>query len=224
MLATLAKLAALAGIVAVAWWLRESGAANAALDWIEGRGVWAPFVFVGLHAASVVFFVPSIVPAAAGGILFGVALGIPLTVLGVALGSTGALAIGRYVARERVARAFGGDRRFQALDRAVRRKGWRIVALARLTPVFPFSIGNYAFGLSGIPAWNYLFASGLGTIPSNAVYVYVGSLTGSLAAASAEGRTRTPVEWALLVGGLVATVALTLYLRRVAGRALSEEG
>jgi uncharacterized membrane protein YdjX (TVP38/TMEM64 family) len=220
---TFGKLAALAGIVAVAWWLRASGAAGAALAWVEGLGAWAPVVFVALHAVSVVLFVPSIVPAAAGGALFGVALGIPLTVLGVALGSAAALGIGRHLARERVASTIGRDPRFQALDRAVERKGWRIVALARLTPVFPFSIGNYAFGLSRIRARDYLLASGLGTIPSNAVYVYVGSVSGSLAAAGAEGRARTPAEWALLAGGLAATVALALYLRRVAGRALSED-
>ena len=58
------------------------------------------------------------------------------------------------------------------------------------------------------------------TIPAHAVYVFAGSLSGSLAAATADGRARTPAEWALLLGGLGATVVLTLYLRRLAAREL----
>ena len=220
---TALKALALVAVAGGAWGLRESGAFEAGLAWVEGLGVWAPPAFVALHAVSVVLFVPSVVPTLAAGVLFGLGIGIGLSLAGAGLGALGAFLIGRYLARERI-RAFAArDPRFRALDDAVGRSGWRVVALARLTPVFPFSVGNYAFGLSRISARDYLLASVLGTIPSNTVYVYLGTLTGSLAAAGTADRARTPAEWALLALGLVATMVLTLYLRRLARRALAEE-
>ena len=131
-----------------------------------------------------------------------------------------AFGIGRTLAHDLVERRLGGEPRFRALSEAVNRKGWRIVALARLTPVFPFSVGNYGFGLTRMRAWDYFFASMLGTLPSNAVYVYLGAATGGLLAGS--DRARTPAEWALLALGLAATVVLTVMLRRMADRALAE--
>ncbi len=210
-------------LVAGAWTLDASGRVGDALDAIAGLGPWGPVLFVAVYVAGVVLFVPSVVLTLAAGALFGFALGLPLTLVGATLGAVAALGIGRYLARERVARALAGNATFLALNRAVGEGGWRIVALARLTPVFPFAIGNYGFGLSTISARAYGLASLLGTIPSNAVYVYAGSLSGSLAAATADGRERTPAEWALLLGGLLATAALTVYLRRVAARELAKQ-
>lgn len=208
-------------VLAAAWALHGSGRVPAALDAVQSLGAWGPVLFLALYAVSVVLFVPSIVLTLAAGALFGFALGLPLTLVGATAGAVTAFWIGRTLARPAVERSLSGNETFQALNRAVGRRGWRIVALARLTPVFPFAIGNYGFGLSAISARAYGLASFLGTIPSNAVYVYAGSLSGSLAAATAEGRARTPAEWALLLGGLLATVLLTAYLRRLAPREIA---
>ena len=164
--------------------------------------------------------VPSVAPNFAAGALFGVLQGLPLTLLGAGLGAVSAFGLGRTFARASVERRFGSDPRFEVLSRLAQERGWKIVALARLTPIFPFSIGNYAFGLTSIRARDYLFASMLGTIPSNAVYVYLGAAAGEVAAGGASGSERTPAEWALLGAGLVATVVLMFFLRRLANEAL----
>jgi uncharacterized membrane protein YdjX (TVP38/TMEM64 family) len=200
--------------------LNRSGAVEAALGHIEALGPWAPLVFVVLHTVSVVVLVPSLAPNFAAGALFGVVQGLPLTLLGAGLGAVAAFGLGRTVARAPVERRFANDARFRALSKLTRERGWKIVALARLTPIFPFSIGNYAFGVTAIRARDYFFASVLGTIPSNAVYVYLGAVAGEVAAGSAAGHERTPAEWALLCTGLLATVVLAVFLRRVAGEAL----
>lgn len=214
-------LLALIAVAGGAWALNAEGRVQAALDAVQGLGAWGAVLFTGLYTLGVVLFVPSIVLTLAAGALFGFALGLPLTLLGAAAGAVTAFGIGRTLARERVERALAGNETFHALNRAVAERGWRIVLLARLTPVFPFAIGNYGFGLSALSARAYGLASLLGTIPSNAVYVYAGSLSGSLAAATAAERSRTPGEWALLAGGLLVTVALTVYLRRLAARELA---
>jgi uncharacterized membrane protein YdjX (TVP38/TMEM64 family) len=216
------RVLAVAALGAMLYALNRSGALEAALAGIESLGPWAAPVFVALHAVSVVVLVPSIVPNFAAGALFGFLLGLPLTLLGAGLGAVAAFGLGRTVAHGWVERRFGSDSRFRALSKLARERGWKIVALARLTPIFPFSIGNYAFGVTAIRARDYFFASVLGTIPSNAVYVYLGALAGEVAAGSAAGRERTPAEWALLVAGLVATGVLVVFLRRLATDALGE--
>ena len=202
--------------------LNRSGVFESALAGIESLGPWAAPVFVALHAFSVVLMVPSVAPNFAAGALFGVLVGLPLTLLGAGLGAVTAFMLGRTAARDTVERRFGEDARFKSLSRLVGERGWKIVALARLTPVFPFSIGNYAFGVTAIRAREYFFASVLGTIPSNAVYVYLGTVAGEVAGSGAATGERTPAEWVLLAAGLVATVVLVVFLRRIASEALEE--
>ncbi len=208
-------------IVGLAVFANASQLLQRALETLEGLGPAAPALFLALYVATCVLFVPSFVFTFAAGALFGLPLGVALSLLGTGLGSVAAFAVGRHLARDAVTRAFAENRQFQALAGAVARRGWKIVALARLSPVFPFLVGNYAFGVTGIPARHYFVASVLGTIPSATVYVYVGTLAGDLAAASERGRT--PLEWALFLAGLAATVILTLYVRRVARVALERE-
>ena len=106
-------------------------------------------------------------------------LGIFLSLLGTGLGSAAALLIGRYGLRSLIQKKAAENVAFQKLDAAIRREGWKIAVLARLTPVFPFSVGNYLFGASSIPAWLYALTAFVGTIPSASVYVFIGHMTGN---------------------------------------------
>jgi uncharacterized membrane protein YdjX (TVP38/TMEM64 family) len=216
-----ARLLVLVGILAAAWAVHASGLFRALLDRLEQLGPWGAPLFVALYVLTCVLFVPSFVFTFSAGALFGLPRGILLSLTGTGLGALAAFLLGRHLVRDWVVRAFAGNREFQAVSAAVGRRGWKIVALARLSPVFPFLIGNYAFGVTPISARAYLLATVLGTIPSTSVYVYAGSLTGDLA--TLQERARTPLEWALLGLGLVATVALSVYLRRVALVALRRD-
>lgn len=138
-----------------------------------------------------------------------------MSAFGNALGSVLAFWIGRYLVQEFIEAKFANHWEFQRLKAALKRKGWKVILFARLSPVFPFSIGNYAFGTTAIKARHYFFASLVGTMPSTFVYTYVGFVTGDLAALQNEARERTPLEWGLLILGLIATVGLAWYLRRL---------
>jgi len=217
------RLGAVALVVGGIYALNRLGVIESALAGIESLGAWSMPAFVLIHALSVVAFIPSVLPTFAAGVLFGLAWGIPLTVLGAALGAVTAFAIGRGVGRGWVERRFAQDARFRTLSELAEVRGWRIVALARLTPIFPFSVANYAFGVTPMKGWHYLGATALGTIPSNAVYVYLGTLTGDVAAAADGNRARSPLEWALLVGGFVIAGLLVAYLRRLAAESLQRQ-
>ncbi|MBU6430416.1 MAG: VTT domain-containing protein, partial [Cyanobacteria bacterium REEB65] len=102
---------------------------------------------------------------------------------------------------------------------AVAAEGWKIVLLTRLSPVFPFNLLNYAFGITEVSLKDYFFASWIGMLPGTILYVYAGSLAGDLAALG-RGRARGPLEWTFYAIGLAATVAVTLYITRVARKAI----
>jgi uncharacterized membrane protein YdjX (TVP38/TMEM64 family) len=217
------RILALGLSIGVLYALGRSGAFEAAVRAVEALGPWAIPAFIVLHIISVIGFVPSVAPAIAAGALFGITWGFPISLVGAGIGALSAFYLGRTTGRAWVERRFSHDLRFEALSNLARKRGWKIVALARLTPIFPFSIANYAFGVTSIHGRVYIMASMLGTIPSNAVYVYLGAVAGQVAASGDAGRDRTPLEWALLIGGLFATVGLAVYLRRVASEVLEKE-
>ena len=77
-------------------------------------------------------------------------------------------------------------------------------------------------GLTRVRLRDYVLASWLGMMPGIALYAYLGSLAGDVAAAAAGGRARTPWEWALYALGFVATLAVTVYATRVARASLAQ--
>ena len=192
-----------------------------ALAWISDLGPWGPVFFIVFYILSTVLFLPGLIPTMAAGVLFGVIRGTLLVSISSISGATLAFLIGRYLAREWVAAMIRGNQKFEAIDAAVAEEGWKIVGLTRLSPVFPFNLLNYAFGLTQVSLKDYFLASWIGMLPGTVMYVYIGSLAGNLASLGSGERSRTPAEWALYGVGLMATVVLTLYLTRIAQRALN---
>lgn len=196
---------------------------QAALEWIARLGPGAPVAFAALYLVVTVALLPAWLLTLGGGVVFGVVKGVAIVSVSATLGAAAAFLIGRHFAREWISRKLAGNARFRAIDDAVAREGWKIVLLVRLSPVLPFTLLNYAFGLTRVPFAHYVLASWIGMLPGTAMYVYVGSLAGSLAALGPSGRSRTPAEWALFGVGLVATAAVTAFVTRLARRALAKQ-
>jgi uncharacterized membrane protein YdjX (TVP38/TMEM64 family) len=218
-------LAALVLGVMVAIRLLPLGAwSQAALDWVRGLGGWAYVAFIALYVLATVLFLPGSILTLGAGALFGVVTGTLLVSVSSTLGALAAFSLGRGVARDWVQSRISGNARFAALDAAVARDGWKIVLLTRLSPAFPFNLLNYAFGLTGVASRDYALASWLGMLPGTILYVYAGSLLGSVAEipSGPRGGERTPGEWVLAGIGLAATVAVSVYVARLARRALSQ--
>lgn len=215
-LGILAALGGLALLVAGAdprSWLRE------ALGAVERLGPWGPVLFVAVYILATVLALPGSVLTLGAGAVFGVVWGVVYVSVASTLGATGAFLIGRYLARAHVARWLAGHPTFGAIDRAVAEEGWRIVGLARLSPVLPFNVLNYGFGLTRVSLRDYVLASWIGMMPGTVMYVYLGSLV----RAGLGNAGRSPVEWALYAGGLVATVAVAVLVTRRARKALARD-
>jgi uncharacterized membrane protein YdjX (TVP38/TMEM64 family) len=194
-----------------------------ALHGVQELGAVGVVAFIGLYIIATVAFVPGSILTLGAGVLFGVVAGAVYVFVAATLGATAAFLVGRYVARDWVARQIDGHPRFKAIDEAVGRKGFTIVLLTRLSPVFPFNLLNYAFGLTRVPLRDYVLGS-VGMIPGTVLYVYLGSLAGSLTVIGTEQQPADPaVQWTLRLLGFAATVAVTLYLTRIARRALAQQ-
>jgi uncharacterized membrane protein YdjX (TVP38/TMEM64 family) len=191
------------------------------LDWIAGLGPVGVVAFIAIYILSCVFMLPGSVLTLGAGAVFGVVKGSVIVSVASTLGATAAFLVGRYLARDRVARMIEGNGRFRAIDEAVGREGWKIVGLTRLSPAFPFNLLNYAYGITTVSLRDYFFASWIGMLPGTVMYVYLGSLAGSLATLGGQGGGRTPAQWALYVVGLLATVAGTGSVTRIARAALA---
>jgi uncharacterized membrane protein YdjX (TVP38/TMEM64 family) len=213
---------ALVALVAVGRELATS--LDAFARWVEGLGFWAPLVFIAGYAVSVAALVPGSVLTIAGGAIFGLAAGTLYVFLAAVLGSIGGFLIARYFARGWVEQRIESDDRFGAIDRAVAENGLKITFLLRLSPVFPFSFLNYALGLTRVSLRDYALAS-FGMLPGTLLYVYYGKLAGDVAAVASGGSAGTgggTAGLALNVVGLLATIAVTVVVTRIARRALAE--
>ena len=156
---------------------------------VEASG---PIGMIGFGAAFVVLallFVPGAALSMVAGAVFGVGWGIGVVAIATSVADAAAFLTGRYVARSAVMRLMDRYPRFKIVDRTISRGGWRIVALIRLSPAFPYSVSNYL---------GYVGAEAFG------------------------GSSRNPVEWAMLVMGLVVTIIAIAYVTVLARRGLAE--
>lgn len=193
------------------------------LHWVQGQGALGPVILGGATIVACVLLVPKWVLGTSAGFLFGMGAGLATASTAIALGAGAAFLVGRTLARPWVARRVAADRRFQALDRAVGRQGFKIVLLSRLSPLLPFNLLNYAFGLTTVSLPHFLAASWIGMLPGTTVYVYLGSIAKSLTDL-AEGRVMSgPAERIFLVVGLVVTLIVAVLIARIANRALRRE-
>lgn len=198
-------------------WLRN------ALEWIQGLGAVGAIAFMVLYAVATVAFLPGSILTLGAGVVFGVVEGSIYVFIGAMIGAILAFLVGRYLARDWVSQKIEGNDKFRAVDKAVGREGVKIVLLTRLSPVFPFNLLNYGFGVTGVSLKDYIIGS-CGILPGTIMYVYIGSLAGSLATLGGDNQPSDPViQWTIRIVGFIATVAVTLYVTKVARRALNEE-
>jgi uncharacterized membrane protein YdjX (TVP38/TMEM64 family) len=215
----LAALAA-AGVLAAGRLLRVASWTKELEGWISGLGAAGYAAFYGVYVVGALLFVPGSALTVAAGFLFGLARGTAIVSAAATSAAGLAFLIARHAARDRVEARARKDPRFASIDKAIGERGWKIVALLRLSPAVPFSLGNYFYGLTAIRFWPYLLTSWLAMLPGTVLYVYLGAA----GKAAARGEGRTGLENAYLAVGLAATVAVTVYLTRVARRALGKTG
>ena len=187
--------------------------------WIEQRGAWGAVIFIAAYALATVLFFPGSVLTIGAGLAFGLWRGFVIVSAGATLGASLAFLVARYFLRHRVEAAAKNNAKFAAMDEAISREGWKMVALLRLSPLLPFNLSNYLYGVTGIGFWPYVAASWAGMLPGTFLYVYLGAAGREAASGNAAG----PWKWVLFGAGLVATIVVTVWISRVAKKALPDK-
>lgn len=174
-------------------------------DAVGGLGPAAPAAFVAGYAVLSLLLVPGALLSAAAGALFGPVWGSVLAFLGGVVGSTAAFAAGRRLGRGSV-RALSGPR-MATIDTWLTDHGVWTLAVVRILPGVPYSMLNYAAGMTGIPAGHYVKGSLLGLIPGAVAYAILGSTL------------HDPVSWRFAAA--LALIAAVLALGRFAERRMA---
>ncbi|MHC4728017.1 MAG: TVP38/TMEM64 family protein, partial [Planctomycetota bacterium] len=190
------------------------------LEWTQGLGIWGPVFVAAFYIIACVLLLPGSILTLGSGFLFEVVVGSITVSIGSTLGACAAFLIGRTVARKWIADKVAKNKKFSAIEEAVAQQGFKIVLLTRLSPVFPFNILNYAFGLTKISFWKYALGSWIGMMPGTIMYVYFGAGLQSLAKVAAGQVEKSTAGTIFFWIGMGVTIVVTLFVTGIARKAL----
>lgn len=162
----------------VSRYLRDVVDLNGLIEFVKRMGAVGPLIYCGLYLVGPTIFFPASVLTMAGGALFGPVWGTMYTIFSATAGASVPFLITRRFGRkplERMVAKFDNfDAMFQKFEASVEAEGWKYVAFTRLVTLFPFLILNYAFGLTKIRLWTYVWASFLFMLPGSFMFTYMG--------------------------------------------------
>jgi len=183
-------------------------------EWVDRSGAFGVVVFAAIYVVATLLLLPSAVLNIAAGALFGLAWGVGAVMAASMLAAFIAFEIARHLLRERIKAHYTRKGMPAAIDKALRSEGWKAVALLRLSPVVPFAVKNYLFGVSRVHMRDYLIGTFLGKLPGAIVLAALG--TTGRAALDLDG----PERWGLISAGIAATVLVSWLVGRTARRRL----
>ncbi len=140
---------------------------------INGFGWLAPVVFIMMYVAATVLFLPGLPLTLLAGIVFGPVLGTLWVSIASTTGATLAFIIGRYTGRGFIVDKFSSSELFIRLDKGIKEQGWKMVAITRLVPLFPFNAQNYVYGLTDVSLRTYAFVSWICMLPATVAYTFL---------------------------------------------------
>src|SRR5437764_230469 len=192
-------------------------------DWVGQMGVAGIFIFIVVYAVATVLLAPGAILTIGAGFAFGLWKGFLAVSAGSTFGAALAFLVARSIARDRIEAMAKGNDRFQRIDSAIGAQGAKIIFLLRLSPVIPFNLSNYFYGLTAVKFWPYVFASWIGMMPATFLYVFIGT-TGKAAVSAAGGEAMKYgwQYWTFVSLGLAATIVVIIWVTKIARDALKK--
>jgi uncharacterized membrane protein YdjX (TVP38/TMEM64 family) len=169
------RLALLVALIAGAFVIVASSgsfSAQRVRDWVDGYGIAGPLVFIAVSALLTPALFPGPLLAGASGLLFGTWLGTPIAIVSATLGASLAFSLSRWIAHDAVEQLQGA--RLTRLRAFIGRRGFLSILYARIVPGVPYSLVNYAAGLSPIALLTFAGATALGCAPRAFAYTALG--------------------------------------------------
>ena len=199
-------------------WLRSFN------DWVGQMGAAGVFVFILVYAVATVLMAPGSILTIGAGFTFGLWKGFLAVSAGATVGASLAFLVARFTVRDKIEGIAKRNEKFREIDAAIGKQGAKLIFLLRLSPVIPFNLSNYFYGLTAVRFWPYVLASWIGMIPGTFLYVYIGTAGKAAVAAAAGGEAMKHgwQYWTLLDVGLTATVIVTIWVTKIARDALKK--
>jgi uncharacterized membrane protein YdjX (TVP38/TMEM64 family) len=200
-------------------WLRSFN------GWIGQMETVGIFIFIGVYAAATVLLAPGAILTIGAGFAFGLWKGFLAVSAGATLGAALAFLVARYIARARIEAVAKANDKFRKIDNAVGEQGAKLIFLLRLSPLIPFNLSNYFYGLTAVKFWPYVLASWIGMMPGTFLYVYIGAAGQAAASAAAGGEAIKHgwQYWTFITVGLAATIIVTIWVTKIARNALQKD-
>ena len=162
-------------------WLRSFN------DWVGQMGIAGIFIFIGVYAVATVLMAPGSILTIGAGFAFGLWKGFLAISAGATFGASLAFLVARFIAREKIEAIARRNETFRKIDNAIGKEGAMLIFLLRLSPVIPFNLSNYFYGLTAVRFWPYVLASWIGMMPGTFLYVYIGAAGKAAVSAAADG-------------------------------------
>ena len=191
-----------------------------AVETIRNLGWIGPVVFTLLYVATTVALLPGSAITLIAGFLYGPVYGLVLASPASVLAATTAFVLSRSVFRHKIKHHIQNRPFLHNLNLEAEKSGFKLMILLRLSPLFPFVLLNYSLGLTRVRLRDYILASFIGMLPATAMYAYLGSVAYSIAQLLSGQREVTTGESIMYWAGLIATVAIAVFLTCMARRAL----
>ena len=193
-------------------------------NWVSQMGVAGIFIFIAVYAVATVLLAPGSVLTIGAGFAFGLWKGFLAVSAGATLGASLAFLVARFIARDKIEAIAQRNEKFRKIDNAIGKQGAKLIFLLRLSPVIPFNLSNYFYGLTAVKFWPYVLASWIGMMPGTFLYVYIGTVSKAAVGAAAGGEAMTHgwQYWTFTGVGLAATIIVTIWITKIARDALRE--
>ena len=141
-------------------------------DAVDEVGVAAPLAFIAISSMLTVAMFPGPLLAGASGLLFGTALGTPVSIVAATLGASLAFSLSRRFGARSVDELSG--HRVRVVQDFIAQRGFLAVLYARILPAMPYNVVNYAAGLTRVPLLAFVAATALGCAPRAFAYTALG--------------------------------------------------
>ena len=135
---------------------------------------FSAIVYISIYSIAILLFIPVSPFAIVGGLFFGPVKGTLYTVIAALIGASLSFMLARYFLKEWFEKKIKKTKLKKLYD-SVERNGWKIIAITRLIPVFPYNFFNYIFGATNIKFSHYILTSFIFMLPSVIVYNLFGS-------------------------------------------------
>mmetsp|Transcript_85620 Transcript_85620/g.138832 ORF Transcript_85620/g.138832 Transcript_85620/m.138832 type:complete len:401 (+) Transcript_85620:3-1205(+) len=190
------------------------------VEYIESLGPWGYVYFSAIYIIAEMVAIPAVPLTASAGYLFGVIPGTCVVLFSATIAAGGAFIIGRVFLRDYIESIISKSRKFLAIDEAISRRGFQLVVLLRLSPLLPFALSNYLYGMTKVSFLEYLAGTAIGFAPGSLGFVMTGQVGRDLMAEDAA--TASGLPWYAYAGGITAVVVIGKVVAQVASNAIAE--